>query len=294
MKASVWWRTVLGVLAGLFLYGTPCAAQSEVGTVASVVGTFEVQRGSAQTWQAVVVGAPILLSDRLRTGPDAAAKVVLRDDSVIDMAAEAQLTIERFAVAGDAQRARSLLKLGKGTLRVLQGDTDRAGGRYEVETRTAIVDARVPAFVVRYDASEEFTDVVGVEGTVEVLGTIGVIEAGVQVGPQQVTRVTKGRLPTPPEALTSERFAAFQHGLVIVGSGRRETLDVGHPVIAGRLLGADDRPGAEARRQPSRGSYLRPEAYGEGVADRYSRDLEAQAQPIQEFRLEIPGEVPPP
>jgi len=295
MKATTTgFRIVLGVMMGLALTRVPCSAQSDVGTVASVVGALEVQRGRDRTWQPLLIGGSVLRSDRIRTGSDAAAKIILHDDSVLDFGAETQLTVERFAPDADAQRQRSLLKLAQGTLRVLQVDSaGGARGRYEIETPTAVINARAPAFVVQYDVRGEHTDVVGVEGLVEVQGTIGVIEQGVQVGPRQFTRVLKGRLPSPPEDLTPERFAAYQQSLVIVGTGSRETLDADHPLVAARLLRPDDRPGTTGRAGPIEGSYLRPKGPGETLAEQYSRDLGARTQPIPEFRYQNPGEVPP-
>lgn len=279
-------RTIVTVV----LTATVSAAQSEVGSVASAVGTLEVQRAKAKTWEAVFVGAPILLGDSLRTAADAGARVVLRDDTVIDLGTATQIKIERLAADAEQQRQRALVRLARGQARVLLGARDGATrGRFEMETSTAIAGGRTAAFVIRVDPKGH-TDVIGLEGTTEVQGTLGVLESAAQVEPQHLTRVVKGRLPSPPEKLTQERFAAAVSGMDIIGTGNRETLDVGHPAIAGRLLRAEDRPRvapapvtAAAPATAPGDSYLQMGAPGETFAEVRSKDLSVVVQPIPEL-----------
>jgi hypothetical protein len=236
------------------------------------------------------VGAPLLLGDALRTGADAAARIVLRDDTVIDLGSSTRIKIERLAADAEAQRQRALVRLNEGQARVLLGARDGATrGRFEMETATAIAGGRTAAFVVRYDDAKDHTDVIGLEGTTEVQGTLGVLESAAQVEPQHWTRVAKGRLPTPPERLTQEKFASYVSGLDIIGTGNRETLDVGHPALAGRLLRPEDRP-REAPAQavaaaPENGSFLQMGAPGETFSEVRSKDLSVVVQPIPQLEL---------
>lgn len=280
-------------LCGLVLTATMASAQTEVGSVASAVGTLEVQRAKSKTWQAIFVGAPILLGDELRTGADAGARVVLRDDTVIDLGSTTRIEVARLAADAEAQRQRALVKLGQGQARVLLGARDGATrGRFELETPTAVAGGRTAAFVVRYDPKGH-TDIIGLEGTTEVQGTLGVLEEAAQVAPQQWTRVVKGRLPAPAEKLTQERFAEYVSGLDIIGTGNRETLDVGHPAMAGRLLRPEDRPRvapppaqAVAVAAPAEnGSFLHMGAPGEIPAQVRSKDLSVVVQPIPQLEV---------
>lgn len=282
--------TALALLATVLTAATAWA-QTEVGSVASAVGTLEVQRAQAKSWQAIFVGAPVLLGDTLRTGADAGARIVLRDDTVIDLGSSTRIKIERLAADADAQRQRALVRLNEGQARVLLGARDGATrGRFEMETATAIVGGRTAAFVLRYDPKGH-TDVIGLEGTTEVQGTLGVLEEAAQVQPQQWTRVAKGRLPSPPEKLTPERYAAYVSGLDIVGTGNRETLDVGHPALAGRLLRPEDRPRvapaqtAAAAVPAENGSFLHMGAPGETFSQVRSKDLSGVVQPLPQLEL---------
>lgn len=282
--------TMTAVLLGLLLTHAVASAQTEVGSVASAVGTIEVQRAKAQ-WQAIFVGAPVLLGDALRTGADAGARIVLRDDTVIDLGSDTAIRIERLAADAEAQRQRALVKLTEGQARVLLGARDGATrGRFEMETPTAVAGGRTAAFVVRYDAKGH-TDVIGLEGTTEVQGTIGVLEEAVQLQPQQWTRVVKGRLPAPAEKLTPERYAEYVSGLDVIGTGNRETLDVGHPAMAGRLLRPEDRPNVPPAPQavtaavPADDSFLRLGAPGERFPEVRSKDLSVVVQPIPQLEV---------
>lgn len=289
------WTTAVALI-GAMCVARVAAAQTEVGRVASAVGTLEVQRAAAKSWQKIFVGAPVLLGDSLRTAPDAGARIVLRDDTVIDLGSATRIKIERLAVDAEGQRQRALVRMSDGQARVLLGarDGDKRGP-FELETATAIAGGRTAAFVVRYDAKGQHTDVVGLEGATEVQGTIGVLESAAQVGPQQWTRVAKGRLPSPPEGLNQERFAAYVSGLDIVGTGNRETLDVGHPALAGRLLRPEDRPGKapiQAAAAPAEnGSFLHVGVPGETFVQQRSKDLSVVYQPIPEYRFLSPDKA---
>jgi hypothetical protein len=298
-RVSKWQIAVL--LAGCMLTAVPLAAQTEVGSVASLVGTLEVQRAGKKTWQAIFVGAPVLLGDTLRTAPDANARIVLRDDTVIDLGSDTRIKVERLVVEAETQNQRALIRMTSGQARVLLGMREGAErGRVEVETSTAVAGGRTAAFILRFDEKGQHTDVVGLEGTTEVQGKLGVLEEAAQVGPRQWTRVAKGRLPSPPEALNEERFASYVSGLDIVGTGNRETLDVGHPALAGRLLRPADRPAiapppavAAAAAPAERESYLHPGVPGETFVQQRSKDLSVVYQPILEFQRSDPDIRPP-
>jgi hypothetical protein len=281
-------KLTIAMLLGVVLSGRIASAQTEVGSVASAVGTLEVQRAKVKGWQAIFVGAPVLLGDSLRTGPDAGARIVLRDDTVIDLGNGTQIKVERLATDTEAQRQRALVRLSEGQVRVLLGARDGATrGRFEMETSTAIAGGGTAAFVVRSDP-KGYTDIIGLEGTTEVQGTLGVLESAAQVEPQQWTRVAKGRLPSPPEKLTQERFASYVTGFDIIGTGNRETLDVGHPAFAGRLLRAEDRPHVVPAQTTAAApveseSYLKMGAPGETFSQVRSKDLSGVVQPIPQL-----------
>jgi len=285
--------TTCGLVAGRV------AAQSEVATLVSATGGTEVQRGSTGDWQPALVGAAVFVSDRVRTAPHAASKILFRDDSVLDLAGGTELVVNRYNVDHKVQERRALLRVISGKLRALvSGYYARSRARYEVETPTAVVRAQSTEFIVQYNTAETYTDVIGLENEVQVQGTLGVIGPAVKVGPGQLTRVQQGKFPSPPSALNEEAMARYEQGLEITGTGSRDTLDVGHAVVSARLVRVGDRPEAVARGaaapagRGSAESYVDTPPPGETLGERMSPDSRTNTQPLLEYRAAPPGEAP--
>lgn len=290
-------RALLHMAASL-LIGIGCLmpaawAQPEVGTIASVVGAVEVQRGGTGDWQAGLVGTAVFLSDAIRTDDGAIAKLVFVDGSVVDLAEHTNITIERFTADPLAAERRALLRLTAGRARALVGEQyGQPQARYEIETPTAVVRVQSTAFIVAYDSAEEATEVVGIAGVVAVQGALGVIGPAVEVAAQEFSRVQKGAFPTPAKPLEAADFARYQEGLETIGTGGREGLEVGHRLVAADLLRADDRPerigAAGAGWAKGQRSYLHPTTPGETLMDRLSPDVRANTQPLPVYQADSP------
>jgi hypothetical protein len=162
--------------------------------------------------------------------------------------------------------------------------------RYEVETPTAIAGVRGTEFIMLYDASSEVAEVVGLDGTVDVAGKLAVLGGSVQVGPRFLTRVEKGRFPTAPQRLDDARMRQYLSGLDIVGTGRRDGLNVQHAAASGRLLAPQDLPAEAAKAAAGPGPQVSaPRGF---LADRLSPDVATNTQPLLGFRGSPPGRVP--
>ena len=280
----VGWLVVAAVLSAARVW-----AQAEVGTVAAMLGVLQVQR--AGTWQNGSIGAPVFVGDRLRTGAGDSAKIVFRDDSVLDIAANSELTIDKQAFDMSARRFETLLRMVKGKVRAWVSEYYRQPrARYEIETPTAIAGVRGTDFILLYDANTEVSEVICISGTVEVAGKLAVLGSGVQVGPRSSSRVEKGRFPTAPQPLDDTQMRQYLTGLSIVGTGRRDGLNVQHLAMSGALLGPQDVPSAVAKRSIVRGAG--PMAPSGFLADRLSPDIAANSQPLLDFRNTPPGRVP--
>ena len=279
----------LWLLVVVVLCAARARAQTEIGTVAAVQGTLQVQRAAA--WQTGSVGAPIFVGDRLRTGADDAAKIVFRDDSVLDVAPKSELTVDKQAFDPEARRFDTLLRIVKGKVRAWVSEYYRQPrARYEIETPTAIAGVRGTEFIVLYDPNGEVTDIVGLAETVDVAGKLGVLGAGVQVGPRLLSRVEKGRFPTAPQPLDDAQLGQYLSGLEIVGTGRPNGLNVQHPAASGRLLAAADVPSAVV--QPAAVGGVHPGAPPGFLADRLSPDIATNTQPLIDYQNTPPGVVP--
>jgi len=93
---------VLLVMATLFV--ARAAAAEDVGWVATLEGTAEVQRSG--TWSGLAQGAALQLGDHVRTAAASRVKLLFRDDSVLTLAERSELVVDE-QVAGAAPQAVS-------------------------------------------------------------------------------------------------------------------------------------------------------------------------------------------
>lgn len=268
---------------------SPWLALADVGLMAAVQGPVDVQRRGA--WSDASVGAALQVGDRVRSGASGRIKLVMQDDTVLDLAPSTELVIDDSSA--EEGRARSSYRLFRGRVigRVSESYAE-AAGRFELETPNAVASVQGTEFLVLHDADTEVTEVVGISGAVDVVGKIGAMGGGkVTLGQGMMTRVLKGRLPSAPEQLVDEQRRRAAAGIEIAGTGRRDGLNVLHPVIAGRLIGPEDLPGAEASAPPAqwRLGGAAPGLVG-GAAQ--SMDVYTNTQPLQVFRALPPGRLP--
>jgi hypothetical protein len=287
---------MIAVLLLASVLGARAHAQSMAGTCAGVQGSVEIQHAGA--WRDAEVGAAVSVGDRLRTGAHSRATVVFRDDSVIDLAPDTELGIEAQEIDDAGRRHRSLLHLVAGKVRAWVSAAYReARSRYELETPTALIAVRGTEFIVVYDRAAEITEVVGLEGHVEVHAKLAVMGAGVEVGPRALTRVAKGRFPTALQRVNDARLPRYVEGVDLVGTGRRDGLNVLHPAVLGRMLAPQDVPGPGEEpgndgAEESTAPIVHAPLPG-SVADRLSPDVYTNTQPLRDYQQTPPGAVPP-
>lgn len=275
----------LACLAGAL----PAAAQTPIGSVAALGGALEVQRGARGEWQPGFTGGPLFAGERVRTG-EGGAKLLLADDSVIDLAPETIVGIERFGGRGPK---RALLRLETGALQAIVSGYSAEGARFEVETPSAIVRVHQTQFVVRFDAATRTTEVLGIDGVVTVQGRTGLIGPGVSVGPEQVSRVSTGKLPTEAAPADAAQRATLLAGLGLLGTGGRDGLDTDNALLEGRVVADSDRPQVAAAARTGRGKYLDPTVPDLPLMYRLSPDVRANTQPIPVYEAVPANEVPP-
>jgi hypothetical protein len=271
----------------LVLTAGAARAQNEAGLFAAIQGKVEVlRRGS---WVDASVGTAIQVGDRVRTGAGDRAKLVMSDDSVLDLAPGTEIIVDDLAFEPDTPRVQSALRLFQGRVRAWVGESYHLPrAHYEIETPTAVAGVRGTEFIASYDVDSEVTEVIGLVEHVDVVGKIAAMGGGkVQVGPQMMTRIPKGRLPTVPQRVDEGRLRQYLQGLELIGSGRRDGLNVLHPVIAGRLIMPDDVPGG--RRDEAALAALGDAPPPAPRSQALSLDVYTNAQPLRGFRANPPG-----
>lgn len=197
-------RAGLCTLAAAILLGAAAGGQETVGTVAIARGAAELVRGGAAA--AGAVGANVYSGDELRTG-DGQMRVVFRDDSVLDLHEHTTLVVDQQVFDPGAGRFTSLMKLLTGKARALVSSYyGTPGASYEVETPTAVAGVRGTTFVVSYDADRDATQVIGIEGRIQVRSLAARLGDTVYVTAKEGTTVLRGQAPTPPEPVADDLF----------------------------------------------------------------------------------------
>ncbi len=272
----------------LCTWAAPVLAANGIATVVALQGVLEVQRGKA--WAALGTADEVERGARLRTAAGTRAKLLFEDDTVVDLGAASELSIESF----DSQpgKRQALLRLSKGKLHAWVGEQYKASkARFEIETPTAISGVRGTEMIVVYSPETELTEVIGLTDTVQVFGKLGVLSGSVEVGANGYTQVQKGRFPTQVQQLDALRLRQFLEGLELRGTGRRDGLNVEHSLVMGRPLAKEDVPAtAVATQEPPSEESDRPQR---PLAFTYSTDVYTNRQPLRQYQLNPPGGAAP-
>ena len=113
-----------------------------MGFVAALQGQVDVLRAGEATWSAAFVDDELYAGDSLRTGEGSAAKIVLRDDTVLGIGAETELKSDGLETGSDALTKPSVLRLLRGRVSARVGKGFGGVTRIEVHTPTGIMGVK--------------------------------------------------------------------------------------------------------------------------------------------------------
>ena len=206
-----------GAVAALALRAMSGSAvgSEAVGWVTEIEGRVEARHADGDSWGNLQPAAELAVGDHVRTAADSKAKLLLRDDSVLLLAPDSELTLDE-QTAGPVPSTR--LKLLEGKVRALVTERYGApGSTFELQSVNAITGVRGTSFVASYDPATEETVVVGLIHTTTVRARSDA-SAGreVRLGPGQETRVRRGNYPTRPTRVSD----ATMRGLIGVTTVR--------------------------------------------------------------------------
>src|SRR5271156_882441 len=130
-----------GVAAGLLIINAlflvisgPVLAQTVAGSFQSVAGQVQIQRAGGATIGAAA-GVGVNVGDRIVTGPNGHAVIVLNDQSRLEVGPASSITLDQFTLTGGVGSTR--VSLFSGVLRSLvNGASGRAD--YQVHTPNAV------------------------------------------------------------------------------------------------------------------------------------------------------------
>jgi hypothetical protein len=256
----------IGVLLVLLVLADRTAGAQDVGSVAAVSGVAEIKRGALST--AAVVGAGVQVGDELRTG-DGQLRVVFQDDSVIDLGERSTLIVDEHVFDPSASRYSTLMNLVVGKARALVSHYyGTPGAAYQMHTPTAVAGVRGTSFLVTYDVDRDVTEVVGIQGFVQVRNLTADADEFIYIGAEETTQVLRDSAPTAPQRIDErlfrddvrglEQLSLGSHGAVASGAALASTVSPPEqaPASGGQVgqLGRDQlRNTADVVGQPLRG-----------------------------------------
>lgn len=161
-------KNFLNILGGLALLGataiaqaqapqqqpaTPAAAVADLqaGFVKSVRGDVQLL-GAAGTTRTAAAGDALGAVDRIVTGPDSSAAVVLRDDTTLVVGPSSRLDLKEFHFDSTTRDGGLLVSLLRGSMRMITGLIGKTNpDAVRVETQTATIGIRGTDFIVQAD-----------------------------------------------------------------------------------------------------------------------------------------------
>jgi hypothetical protein len=160
-------KKVVIALCGLAIVGAAGLAQAQApstpnppaakpdlqaGFVKAVRGSVQLLNGSGATRPASP-GDAIGAVDRIVTGPDSSASVVLRDDTTLVVGPSSRLDLKEFHFDGTTHEGGMLVSLLRGSMRMITGLIGKSNpDAVRVETQTATIGIRGTDFIVQADA----------------------------------------------------------------------------------------------------------------------------------------------
>jgi hypothetical protein len=160
-------KKILTALGGFAFWGAVALAhaQATTSTASAAAPVAEPQagfmksvRGSVQLLSAA--GAPrdakpgdaLSAVDRIVTGPDSSAAVVLRDDTTLVVGPSSRLDLKEFHFNATTHEGGVLVSLLRGSMRMITGLIGKTNSdAIRVETQTATIGIRGTDFIVQAD-----------------------------------------------------------------------------------------------------------------------------------------------
>lgn len=158
-------RLLGSLFVGLGVFLTPLvnaqqvAASEKIGTMKLVEG--EVKVISLSGTQALAKsGHELVAGDKLVSGNNGSASLVLRDGTVLMLSAKSTLDLKNFTFDSTTNAGSMLLSLTKGTMRAVTGlIAKRNPNAVEIKTPTLSVGVRGTDFVVNADDPNNSEDI---------------------------------------------------------------------------------------------------------------------------------------
>jgi len=214
------WRRLLLAGLGFACSVLRCGAvpAQEIGTVVALRGPVEIGRGGA--WMPAANGMAVQLGDEVRTGVGGRVSLTFQDGTVLSAGDQSRVVIDQQVFGGTAAPSHGMFRLLQGLVRsVVTAYYTQPGSVYEIGTPTAVVGVRGTEFIVAYDPVTDVSDVVGVDGRVEVYSAAARGAPAVLVTARERSTVPRGRAPMAPVQVPETRFRQYLDAVAFAGAG---------------------------------------------------------------------------
>lgn len=146
------WAAVWTLVA--MLCTSAVEAEELAGMIKNSRGQVSIERAGQKL--AGAVGAPILVSDRLRTGGDGAVGVTLRDNTLLSAGPNSLISIDKFVFDTTSQAGNISVGIRKGTLSVASGKiAKQTPESVDFRTPTSVLGVRGTEFVIEVEDGHE-------------------------------------------------------------------------------------------------------------------------------------------
>jgi len=167
-------------------------AQSAADTISSASGGVQIERGGAIL--AATPGTPVKQGDKIVSGAEGDAVVILSDGSQLELRPSTTITLDQYTSGGPTPTRVSLAS------GILKSAVNRPGGspaNFQVRTPNAIVTARGTAFYTSYsDSSPQLGKLPGVSHYTEVAVLEGTVDLAQAASPDRGVEVAQGTTGT--------------------------------------------------------------------------------------------------
>jgi hypothetical protein len=162
---------VIGTVSFFASYAGPAPANAaEVGKSARIVNTVTGSQGN----RALRVPDPVFDGERISAAPNAHGEILLDDSTKIIVGPDSTVLLDNFVV-GNRGFTTTSIKVAKGAMRFISGNSPKSA--YQIETATATIGVRGTAFDV-YARGGGAADIVLYRGSINVCSGGTCVETG--------------------------------------------------------------------------------------------------------------------
>lgn len=134
----------------LIIFLVTSASAADVGTIKKVEGHSWIVRGEQNI--PALPGTRLYVEDIIMTGDDGALGLILRDDTIIAMGPQSEMTLAEFIFQPEKSRFSLVTQFSKGTFSYLSGVMSRLSPEsVQVQTPVAMVAVNGTSFLVKVD-----------------------------------------------------------------------------------------------------------------------------------------------